>query len=82
MLALRALRKFKIDDEIKLGLLHVLNNDKIEGMRVDAITSLALAKDETFASDQHLLDILRKKVETDNNRFVRQGARAVLQEVQ
>jgi hypothetical protein len=80
--ALQALRKFKIDDEIKLGLLHVLNNDKIEGMRVDAITSLALAKDETYASDQNLLDILRKKVESDNNRYVRQGARAVLQEVQ
>lgn len=82
MQALQALRKFKIDDEIKLGLLHVLTNDKIEGMRVDAITSLALAKDETFASDQNLLEILRKRVETDNNRYVRQGARAVLQEVQ
>ena len=82
MQALQALRKFKIDDEIKLGLLHVLTNDKIEGMRVDAITSLALAKYETFASDQNLLEILRKRVETDNNRYVRQGARAVLQEVQ
>ena len=82
MQALQALRKFKIDDEIKLGLLHVLTNDKIEGMRVDAITSLALAKDETFASDQNLLEILRKRVETDNNRYVRQGARAVLREVQ
>ena len=82
MQALQALRKFKIDDEIKLGLLYVLTNDKIEGMRVDAITSLALAKDGTYASDQNLMDILRKKVETDNNRYVRQGARAVLQEVQ
>ena len=80
--ALQALRKFKIDDEIKIGLLYVLINDKIEGMRVDAITSLALGKDETYASDEHLLNILRKKVETDNNRYVRQGARAVLQEVQ
>jgi len=82
MQALQALRKFKIDDEIKLGLLYVLTNDKIEGMRVDAITSLAMAKDGTYASDQNLLEILRKKVETDNNRYVRQGARAVLQEVQ
>ncbi len=80
--ALQALRKFKVDDEIKLGLLYVLSSDKTEGMRVDAINSLALGKDETYASDQHLLEILRKRVETDNNRYVRQGARAVLQEVQ
>lgn len=80
--ALLALRKFRSDDEVKLGLLYVLNKDENDGMRVEAINSLANGKDETYASDQHLLDILKKKVESDNNRYVRQRARAVLQEVQ
>ncbi len=80
--ALLALRKFWTDDEIRKGLLYVLNKDQNDGMRVEAINSLANAKDGTYASDQYLQEILRKRVESDNNRYVRQKARAVLQEVQ
>ena len=80
--ALRALGKFPFDEDIKKGLLFVLNKDENEGLRVEAINNLAAAKDEFRASDEHLLDILRKRVQSDNNRYVRQRARAVLQEVQ
>lgn len=79
--AMKALAKFPLDDAIKEGLLYVLSKDKSEGLRVDAINYLAAARDQFAASDEQLLDVLRKKMETDNNRYVRLRARAVLEEV-
>ncbi|MBI2619282.1 MAG: HEAT repeat domain-containing protein [Ignavibacteriales bacterium] len=79
--ALHALRKFPFDDEIKQGLLYVLTRDRNQGLRVEAINSLATAKDEFRSSDEQLLDVLRRKMETDNNQYVRLQARAVFEEV-
>ncbi|MEX2117853.1 MAG: HEAT repeat domain-containing protein [Bacteroidota bacterium] len=79
--ALRALAKFPFDELIKEGLLYVLSKDKSEGLRVDAINSLGAVRSQITASDDRLLDILQKRVETDNNRYVRTRARAVLEEV-
>lgn len=80
--ALRALMKLPFDDDIKQGLLHVLANDKNEGMRIDAINLLTASKDELKSVDDKLLEILRKKAESENNNYIRLRARAVLQEVQ
>ncbi len=79
--ALRALAKFPFDELIKEGLLYVLSKDKSEGLRVEAINSLGAVRSQITASDERLLDILQKRVETDNNRYVRTRARAVLEEV-
>jgi hypothetical protein len=79
--ALRALAKFPFDELIKEGLLYVLSKDKNEGLRVEAINSLGAVRSQITASDDRLLDILQKRVETDNNRYVRTRARAVLEEV-
>ncbi|MEX2189962.1 MAG: HEAT repeat domain-containing protein [Bacteroidota bacterium] len=79
--ALRALAKFPFDELIKEGLLYVLSKDKSEGLRVDAINSLGAVRSQITASDDRLLDILQKRVEFDNNRYVRTRARAVLEEV-
>lgn len=79
--ALRALAKFPFDELIKEGLLYVLSKDKSEGLRVEAINSLGAVRSQITASDDRLLDILQKRVETDNNRYVRTRARAVLEEV-
>lgn len=79
--ALKALAKFPFDDAIKEGLLYVLGKDTNEGLRVEAINALATARDQIAASDEQVLDILRKRVESDNNRYVRLRARAVLEEV-
>ncbi len=81
--ALQALRKFPFDDDIRDGLLYILTKDKNQGMRVEAINSLMEAKDQIkSSSDDQLLDILRKKMETEDNKYVRRGVRAVLEEVQ
>jgi hypothetical protein len=79
--AMKALMRFPFDDSIKDGLLYVLSKDRSEGLRVDAINHLAAARDQMTASDEQLLDILQKKMETDNNRYVRLRARAVFEEV-
>lgn len=79
--ALKALAKFPFDDAVKEGLLYVLGKDGNEGLRVEAINALATARDQITASDEHALDILRKRVDSDNNRYVRLRARAVLEEV-
>lgn len=79
--ALRALLKFPFDELIKEGLLYVLSKDKNEGLRVEAINSLGAVRNQITASDDRLLDILQKRVESDNNRYVRTRARAVLEEV-
>lgn len=80
--ALKALMKVPFDDDIRQALLHVLANDKNEGMRVDAINLLTASKDELKSADDKLLEILRKKAESENNNYIRLRARAVLQEVQ
>ncbi|HEX9828740.1 MAG TPA: HEAT repeat domain-containing protein [Bacteroidota bacterium] len=79
--ALKALSKMPFDEDIKQGLISVLSNDKNEGMRVDAINVLSSAKGELKSTDEELLDMLRQKIESDNNGYVRLRARAVLQEV-
>ncbi len=80
--ALKALTKLPFDDDVKQGLIYVLTKDKNEGMRVDAINILTAVKGDLKSSDDRLMDILRKKVESDNNNYIRLRARAVLQEVQ
>lgn len=80
--ALKVLTRLPFDDDIKQALLHVLANDKNEGMRIDAINLLTASKDELKSADDKLLEILRKKAESENNNYIRLRARAVLQEVQ
>jgi hypothetical protein len=80
--AIKALRKLPLDDTIKEGLLHVLSKDKNEGMRVEAINALTAVRGDVKSSDDKLMEILRKKAEFENNNYIRQRAKAVLQEVQ
>jgi len=79
--AMQALQKFPFGDIIKEGLLYVLSNDKSEGLRVEAINRLGTVRDQMRASDEHLLETLQKRIDNDSNRYVRQHARAVLEEV-
>lgn len=80
--AIKALRKLPLDGTIKEGLLYVLSKDKNEGMRVDAINALTSVKEDVKSSDDKLMEILRKKAESEKNNYIRQRAKAVLQEVQ
>jgi hypothetical protein len=75
--ALEVLQKFPMDEEIKQALLYVLVHDRMAGMRVAAIKSL----EAEGQRDKDVLDVLRQKIQSDDNDYIRMKARDVLQEV-
>ncbi len=78
--AIKLLNKFPYDDEIKHAYLYVLSNDTTSGMRIEAINSLFQAKKDGYQFDDQELNIFKKKIETDNNNYIRYRAKTVLQE--
>jgi hypothetical protein len=74
--ALAALQNFPIDNEIRDALLFVLNNDANPAMRIAAIDAI---RTERYR-DPETLRVLREKVQTDGNEYIRYRSRAVLQE--
>jgi Putative zinc-finger len=78
--AIKLLAKFPYDDEIKHAYLYVLSNDTTSGMRIEAINSLFQSRKEGSRFDDQELSIFKKKVETDNNNYVRYRAKTALQE--
>lgn len=86
--ALLSLDKLPFDHRIKEALLFVLQNDKNPGMRVAAINSLSTKElksaPEAAAGkgiDPKLLDVLREKSSSDQNRYVRLKASDMLKEL-
>ena len=75
--ALEVLQKFPMDEEIKQALLFVLVHDRMAGMRVAAIKSL----EAEGQRDKDVLNVLRQKIQSDDNDYIRMKARDVLQEV-
>jgi hypothetical protein len=79
--AMKALSKFPYDDEIKHAYLYVLSNDTTSGMRIEAINNLFQAKKDGYSFNKQELSVFKKKVETDNNNYIRYRAQTVLQEI-
>ena len=79
--ALRVLLTFPFDEEIKSAFLHVLLHDKNAGLRIAAINSLDSVRIVGQHSDNEFLDVLKEKMQSDENNYVRIRAKAVLQEV-
>lgn len=78
--ALRVLQSFPFDDEIKNAFLHVLVHDKNSGLRIAAINSLDSARAVGHA-DQQVLNVMKERMESDDNSYVRFRAKSVIQEV-
>jgi HEAT repeat protein len=76
--ALSLLQKFPFDQETKEAFLYVLEHDKNAALRIAVIQSLSTTKK---AGDKEVMNVLKERVETDNNNFIRMKAKAVLQEV-
>lgn len=75
--ALLALQRFPLDAEIKAAFLKVLTSDTNAGMRVAAIKHL----DAQQLMDREALDVVRQKLQFDDNDYIRLRAKTVLQEV-
>jgi len=84
--ALLSLKKLPFDDEIKDGLLFVLQNDKNPGMRVLAINYLSEREMASISPgaksvDPKVLNVLKEKSLSDQNQYVRLKASDMLKEI-
>jgi hypothetical protein len=78
--ALRVLRKLPLDDEIKEAYLFVLNNDRNSALRIQAINNLGDAKEMEKLKDNNTQNILKYKMENDDNDYIRMRAKTILME--
>ncbi|MHB1049522.1 MAG: HEAT repeat domain-containing protein [Bacteroidota bacterium] len=79
--ALRVLLQFGYDDAIRDALLSILSNDQNTGMRVAAINALETARLDGRKFDEPTIDILKKSMETENNRYIRNRAATFVKEI-
>ena len=79
--ALQALQRFPFDNEIKKSFMDVLVHDSNSAIRIAAINALDSSKSKGTAGNQDLLNILKDKMKSDNNEYIRIRAKAVLQEI-
>jgi len=79
--ALKALEKFLPDPDVVSAFVYVLKTEKNTGIKIDAINSLARARFTGESMTKELLSVLRDKVESDENNYIKIRAKAALQEV-
>ena len=80
--ALQALQRFPLDNEIKDALIFVLKNEENPGIRIEAIAYLQSPEFSRQLVDQDLLNVLKEKMRSDNNNYVRTRAKHFYEEVQ
>lgn len=79
--ALKALQKFPVDDDIVEAILFVLKNEKNTGMRIAAINFLDFAKLSGSPVNRDLLEMLKEKMQSDDNNYIRIRGSAAFQEI-
>ncbi len=79
--ALTTLQKYPFDEEIKRAFLHVLVHDSNPGLRIEAIRSLETTAEQKHMADPELVGVLRDRMNSDDNNYVRIRARSVLEEI-
>ncbi|MEX1275334.1 MAG: HEAT repeat domain-containing protein [Bacteroidota bacterium] len=80
--ALRVLQKFPLDHDIRDALLYVLRLETNPAMRIDVINVLEKPVLDGRLRDDEVLNVLREKMQSDNNNYIRLRARNVYEEVQ
>jgi hypothetical protein len=80
--AMRALQRFPLDTEIRDALIFVLKHEDNPGIRIDAISHLHSPELSRGMVDQDLLSVLKEKMKSDNNNYVRTRAKQFYEEVQ
>jgi hypothetical protein len=78
--ALKLMKKFPYDDEIKKTLLYVLQFDKDTSMRIESINLLMEAQKEGHTFNNEDLNIFREKLKQDNNLYIQYRVKSVLKE--
>lgn len=78
--ALLALRKYPMNPSIKTALLDALRYDTNAGIRIEVIKRLESMASGNTTLDSEILEVLREKVNNDQNDFVKGRARLVLED--
>ena len=79
--AMKALRGFVMDQELKQAFLFVLTHEKNPGLRIAAINTLDSARLVGQGVDQDVLNVLREKMQSDDNGYIRTRAKNVIKEI-
>lgn len=79
--ALRVLQRFPLDKEVRDALLHVLRVEENPAMRIDVINALEKPVLDGQLRDDEVLNVLREKMQSDDNNYIRLRARNVYEEV-
>jgi len=79
MAALKSLKSFAFDNQIKKSLLFILQHDSSSALRIEAINSLMQAEKNGANFDSNDMNIFKEKVKEDNNNYVRYAAQTVLE---
>jgi hypothetical protein len=76
--AMNALCNLQFDDKIQDAMIHVLQNDKNSGLRIQAINCLGVKNDLQKITDPSTINVLRKKMEEDENSYIKLRAKTIL----
>ena len=79
--AFYALIKYPFDPAIKDVMVHVLTHDGNAALRIEAINMLHARARGKFPFDQDLVEVLKTRMETDDNAYIRTSARIVLDDI-
>ncbi|MGD0337488.1 MAG: HEAT repeat domain-containing protein [Bacteroidota bacterium] len=80
--ALVALQKFPYDEQVKHAYLAVLMKDKNSGMRIGVINALTRVQAGGLRLDSDVISVLQKKMQSDENTYIRARATNFLEGVQ
>jgi hypothetical protein len=76
--AMNALCDLQFDDQIRDAMIFVLQNDKNSGLRIQAINCLDVKSDLQKITDPNTINVLKKKMEEDENSYIKLRAKTLL----
>ena len=79
--AFYALIKYPFDPAIKDVMVYVLTHDGNAALRNEAINMLQARAREKFPFGQDLVEVLKTRMESDDNGYIRTSARIVLEDI-
>ena len=78
--ALKSLNELPADEDIKNALIYALLNDTSAGIRIEAINALVKGSKSGINLNQKDLLLLKKKIQSDENNYVRYQAKNIIKE--
>ncbi len=76
--AMNVLCNLQFDDQIRDAMIYVLQNDKNSGLRIQAINCLEVKNDLQKITDPNTINVLKKKMEEDENSYIKLRAKTIL----